>query len=214
MKLISRVALLLLVVTLCACAVAKRTKSVSSAFLSGIDVSKKLENMPFSHSWVWTDVSRDQYHAVIIKPVRVDLLEADSWKDSRSPFLSSPEAYDEKAGEIASYFQEQLVEKIKTYPETRYSVTDVPGAGVLVVEIALTELEFSHPGINAGAIAAPIPGVSQALATITDPHAAFALRLSDSKTGTLIATVADRKFPPIRMIDLNKATVSLSLIHI
>lgn len=37
---------------------------------------------------------------------------------------------------------------------------------------------------------------------------AFAARITDADTGQLIATVADRKFAPVRIVDLNKLTVS------
>jgi hypothetical protein len=43
---------------------------------------------------------------------------------------------------------------------------------------------------------------------ISDPHVAFAARVYDGKTGKLVATAADRKFPPTRLLDLNKVTVT------
>ena len=78
------------------------------------------------------------------------------------------------------------------------------------MEIALTELEFSHPVARAGSLAAPVPGSGAALSSISDPHASFALRVSDP-SGNLAATVADRQFPPARIVDLNKLTVSSSI---
>lgn len=92
----------------------------------------------------------------------------------------------------------------------RIAVTDRPTEGTLVIEIALTELEFSHPVARAGALAAPVPGTGAALSTITDPHVAFAARLTDATTGELVASIADRKFPPMRIVDLNKLTVKSS----
>ncbi len=211
MKKMAVVALFCLVSSLSACAAAGRAKGVDNTFLTDVDVSKKLDNMHFNHSWVWAEVEQGQYHSVIVKPVRLDFLPADSWKKSISAFLVSKAVYDEKAKELAAYFQERLILTLKDYPDAKYKVVDQPGPGVVVVEIALTQLEFSHPITHAGAIVAPVPGAAQALATISDPHAAFALRLTDSETNSLIATAADRKYPPIRIFDLNKVTISSSL---
>ena len=86
----------------------------------------------------------------------------------------------------------------------------LPGPRTIVVEIALTELEFSRPIARAGSMVAPIPGAGAALSMISDPHAAFAARVTDGATGELIATAADRKFPPTRIVDLNKLTVTSS----
>lgn len=150
------------------------------------------------------------YHAVIIKPIRTDLL-ADEWHASMSGFIATKEIYNKKAREVADYFRQQLIEDINNYPNAQYTVADIPGHGVATVEIVLTELEFSHPVARAGTLAIPIPGIGTALSTVSDPHAAFALRLSDSETGKLLVTVGDRKFSPIRLLDLNKLTVCSSV---
>ena len=81
----------------------------------------------------------------------------------------------------------------------------------MVVEIALTELEFSHPLARAGSLVAPVPGAGSALSSISDPHVAFAMRVTDASTGELLFTAADRRFAPTRIIDLNKLTVSSSV---
>jgi len=79
-----------------------------------------------------------------------------------------------------------------------------------VLDIALTELEFSHPIARAGSLASPIPGTGVAVSAVSDPHVAFAMRITDGSTGELLATAADRKFSPIRIVDLNKLTVTSS----
>jgi hypothetical protein len=207
-----RAALLLLCLSLLpACAASNRAKEIPDTFLSDIDRSKKLATMPFDHAWVWTKAKKEAYHSVLIKPVRVDLLPPDAWKSSASSLITSELEYREKSKEIATYFHQQLTEKLQAYPDARLKISQTPGAGIATLEVVFTELEFSHPIVHAGAIAAPIPGAAQALATISDPHAAFALRISDSVSGKLLATVADRKFPPIRIFDFNKVTLSSSL---
>jgi len=49
-----------------------------------------------------------------------------------------------------------------------------------------------------------------AVSAVSDPHVAFAARFSDGGTGKLLATIADRRFPPTRIVDLNKLTVTSS----
>jgi hypothetical protein len=89
-------------------------------------------------------------------------------------------------------------------PGKRFSIVDTPNDKTLIVEIALTELVLSEPLLRVLALAAPVPGVDVALSTISDPHVAFAARFLAPDGVTLLGTVADRRFPPLRVIDLNK----------
>jgi hypothetical protein len=192
------------------CAAKQRVVGVPRTFLEDVNIDKKLENLPFDHSWARPGAKKSSYGQVYFKPVRTDLLPPDAWNNSASMFITGEEDYRAEAKELAKYFREQLIDDVRSAPKKRYTVVNSAGPGVLVVEIALTELEFSHPIARAGALVAPVPGTSAALSTITDPHVAFAARLTDGKTGRLLATAADRKFPPMRIIDLNKLTVTSS----
>lgn len=198
-------------VALGGCTAAERVSSVNDTFLEGSDMSAKRPNLPFDHSWVSAEVKRGNYQLVFIKPVRTDKLPPDAWKRSASYAITSKDDYDEAAARLATYFRGQLREQIKEQPNHEFTLADnSTGPRTLVIEIALTELEFSHPVARAGALAAPIPGTGPALSTITDPHVAFAARITDGPTGRLVATVADRKFPPMRIVDFNKLTVESS----
>ncbi len=190
------------------CSAYKRVADVNPIFLEGVDVHSKIDNLPFDQAWVKDDFDGRKYSKLIIKPIRTDLLTG--WERSMSAFIASKESYDLEARKIADYFHAQLVKDIEEYNDNRILVTEKAGADVLTMEIALTELEFSHPVARAAALAAPVPGTGAALATITDPHAAFAARITDP-SGRLVATVADRKFPPTRIIDLNKLMVTSSV---
>ncbi len=203
---------LLFAIPFCAtvgCAAKDRVTGVPNTFLKDVDITKKLENMPFTHSWVWKEVDPKNYDAVYLPPIKL-AMPSGSWKNSASGWITSEQDYLDEAEKIAEYFRKRIVEEIQQTPSARLGVATSPGPGVVVIEIALTELEFSHPVARAGALAAPIPGTSAALSTVTDPHAAFAARLTDAQTGALIATAADRKFPPTRLLDLNKLTVTSS----
>ena len=197
------------------CSAYRRIDSLSPTFLEDVDTSKKLENLPFMHSWIWNEVdseaeSTNKYKALYIKPIRTDLLPEGSWRSSASAAIVSKEGFMEKADEIAVYFHEQLLSDMRKYKDFKYQIADQPGPGVAVVEIVLTELELSHPVTKAATYASPIPGTGAALGMVTTPHVAFAMRITDGETNQLLVTIADRKFPPTRIVDFNSLTISSS----
>jgi hypothetical protein len=191
------------------CGAYKRIAPVSPTFLEGVDTASTVENLPFDHAWVQPNFDARKYSKLFIKPVRTDLVSDESRTHSFSAFLATKEGYDEAVGQIAEYFRAEIIGAIGEYPGNRITIVDKPGPGVITAEIALTEVEFSHPVARAASLAAPIPGTGAAISAVTDTHAAFALRVTDP-SGKLVATVADRKYPPTRIIDLNKLTVSSS----
>jgi hypothetical protein len=194
---------------LAGCAAYKQVAPISNTFLQDVDVTKKLKNMPFQHSWVWVNDTRQaKFSSIYIPPVVIDTLPPDASLPSLSAFILTDADFRAKAREVADYFREQLIDRIRNYPNNSYQIADRRGRGTAVIEIAITELEFSHPAAYAGTFASPMPGTGAALAAVVQPHAAFALRISDGESGRLIATAADRKFPPLRIADLNQLTVS------
>ncbi len=78
------------------------------------------------------------------------------------------------------------------------------------LELALTEVVFSRPATNLAVMAAPVPGAGAALSMMTAPVVAFAGRFTSPDGRELWGTVADRREPPFRPIDLNKFTVASS----
>ena len=192
------------------CAVRDRITPVSNTFLEDVDTTKRLSTLPYQHSWVSSKFDGRSYRKIFIKPVRVDRLDHDGWTRSASAAITSKDDYVLEASALAAFFRSELIEKVRSFEGGRFQIATRPGPGVAVLELAFTELEFSHPAARAASLASPIPGSGAALSSVTDPHAAFAGRLYDD-TGRLVATVADRKFPPARIIDLNKLTVSSSV---
>jgi hypothetical protein len=196
---------------LAGCSAYKQLAPISNTFLQDVDVTKKLEKMPFQHSWVWAeDTYRGKFKSIYIPAIVIDTLPPDASLPSLSPAILTDADYRAKAREVADYFREQIIDKIKNYPENRFQIVNQRGPQTAVIEMAITELEFSHPGAYAATFASPVPGTGVALSAVTQPHAAFALRITDGETGRLIATAADRKFPPMRIADLNQLTISSS----
>lgn len=195
--------------SLSGCAWKARVETVSPVFLEDVDISSKLETLPFDHSWVRAKFDGRSYRKLHVKEIRTDLLPEDGWMNSYSSVISSAEDYRRESQEIGRYFREQLIEALQEKEPPRFVIVDAPGSDVLTLEIALTELEFSHPVARAASLAAPVPGTGPALSSMTDPHAAFAARLYDG-SGRLVATAADRRFPPARIVDVNKLTATSS----
>ena len=193
---------------LAGCAVGARITTVDNTFLEDVNVESKIENLPFDHAWVNPKFDGRLYSKVYFPAIRVDLLaQNNKWERSIGPIIKNYEEYDAEARQIAAYFHEQITKEFSEYSENRMQLVHAPGPDVITIQLALTELEFSHPLARAAALAAPMPGTGVALATMTDPHMAFAARIY-APGGQLVATAADRKFPPTRIIDLNKLTVT------
>jgi len=190
--------------TVSGCAINNRTKPISNTFLEDRDTTVKDKTLPFDHAWVKQGLPNDYYTKVYFRSVTTSKLPKDEYKASVSTYILSKEDFNKEADLLAAYFQQQLIEKATKYPKATVAVVDKAGPHTLVFDIAFTELEFSHPVTNAGALLIPIPGSAILFSTISNPHQAFAARVYDGKTGELVATAADRKFPPTRLLDVNK----------
>ncbi len=204
-----RILTFLLLLFLVACAAKERVLGrANPTFLEGSEVGHKVENLPFEQAWIKSGFDGRKYTKIYIKPIRTDFL--NQWEKSRSTIISSKEDYDKEAKEMADYFLSKLVKDINEYKGNRFTVSNNTGSNVLTIEIALTELEFSHPIVRAITLAVPIPGTGAVVSSVSDVHVAFALRITNP-SGELVATVADRKYPPMRLIDFNKLTVTSSV---
>lgn len=201
-----------LLLLLCAgCSLKERVSPISPRFLDGVPVESTVDGVPFQHTWLAPRKKKSTtYRSVFVRPVRTDVLDADEWKRSRGLAVTSKEEFDKSAALLARYFRIRLLGELKKVPNPRFELVDSPRRDSLIVEVALTELVLSEPIVRGLGLAAPVPGVDVALSTISDPHAAFAARVFDSDGKTLLGTVADRRFPPVRVIDLNKLRATSS----
>jgi hypothetical protein len=192
------------------CAVKDRTLPISNTFLEDRDVAVVDDELPFNHAWIEPELPRNHYTKVFFRSVAIDRLPKDAYKASKSIYMTSRKQFTVEAQALADYFKEQLIEKVRKYPKGTFVVTDKAEEGAVVFDIAITELEFSHPITRAGAMLVPIPATGVLFDAVSNPHVAFAARVYDGKSGQLIATLADRKYPPARIFDLNKLTITSS----
>ena len=192
------------------CAVQERTKALPSIYLEDRDVTVTDKTLPFKHAWIDPKLPEENYTNVYFRTVTADKLPEGAWEGSKSTFLTKESEYKKLAGELAEYFKAELIQSVSSYPNGVMSVVESPQPRGLILDIAFTELEFSHPIQKAGIMLVPIPGTSVLFNAVSDPHVAFAARIYDAPSGKLIATLADRRFPPTRLFDVNRITLTSS----
>jgi hypothetical protein len=210
-RLLVRLAILPLAVSgMVGCAVKERTNPLPHTYLEGRDMTVVDKTLPFKHAWIDPNLPEEQYTNVWFRTVTADTLPKDSWLASKGTLLSKESEFKKLADDLAAYFKQELIEKVANYKNGVISVVDSAEPRGLIFDIALTELEFSHPIQKAGFMLVPIPASSLVFNTVSDPHVAFAAKVYDAQTGKLIATLADRRFPPTRLLDVNRLTLSSS----
>jgi len=192
------------------CAIKERTQPLPPVFLDGAPLESTIKEVPFKHAWIAKSGKPLKLTSVYIKPIRTDLLPTTEWEKSKSVAIRSQDEFNKSTALLARYFRIKLLSDLKAIKDPRFQIVDVPSPASLVVEIAFTELVLSEPVIRAAALAAPVPGVDFALSAFSDPHLAFAARFTNSDGSRLLATAADRRFPPVRIIDLNKLRATSS----
>jgi hypothetical protein len=192
------------------CAVKERTNPLPHTFLEDRDITVVDKTLPFKHAWIDPELSEERYTNVWFRTVTASSLPKDSWEASKGTLLTKESEYRKLADELAEYFRQELVENVANYKDGVVSVVDSAQPRGLIFDIALTELEFSHPIQKAGFMLVPIPASSLVFNTVSDPHVAFAAKVYDAESGKLIATLADRRFPPTRLLDVNRLTLSSS----
>jgi hypothetical protein len=174
--------------------------------IPGVDRTDKYSNVPFDHTWIAKKFDEKKYTKLIIAPVILEHLSSENQLESTSVFVPTKEAYDKEVNLLAEYTAQSFRKAFAEDPDKRMQVVEQPGPGTLVLEIALTQVIFGHPGVYAGSFASPLPGTGVIASAITQPSVAFEARLKDAQTGEVMATAADRRTPVIRIVDFNQLT--------
>jgi len=176
----------------------------------GIDIQSKLEYLPFNQSWTNQDFDLKKYSRLYIAPVSTRHIKPENWVQSASAYITSEKSYQKEVSGLAEYFREQVIENLKNHEKNRLKIVSAPERGALSLELALTEVIFSHPAAYAGSMASPVPGTSSAVSASIGSSVAFEMRLRDAGSGKVIFTAADRRTPPAKILDLNKFTFTSS----
>jgi hypothetical protein len=185
-------AAVIVLVGLTSCAVQKlATPAPSSEFLkaTGAETSGRISRLPFDHSWRSPVSDPTQYKYIVVKPVSITWLRKEEWEGSKSEFVTDEKIYLKESRALANYWTKSL-RKAFSSPICSYYITDSTAQpGTLVLEVALTEVDFGIPPAGVGTMA-------------------FEARVKDAATGKYIATAADRRATISKVVDLNKDTYS------
>ena len=202
--------LIIVALNILGCSSKEELIAVNKTFLHDVDPNSQIKNLPFDHSWARKDLDRKHYDWIYLAPVRSDLIEPNAWESNISVAILSEEGYKEEVRELAQYFGQQLRKEIQKSFGKRLKFAKKPTKNTVIIETALTEVQFSHPITAAGALAVPVPGAAALTSALSSPHVTFAMRISDGADKKLIATIADRKFPPKRLLDFRKLSATAS----
>jgi hypothetical protein len=192
------------------CAWVQQSAPLPKTFLEGAPHESTLPRVPFTHAWASNARVTQKIEAIYIQPIRTDKLDPECWTLSSGFSITSQEDFNNEVTQLAQFFHQGLSKELeRVYKENpRLRIASVPGPNALNLEIAFTEVVFSRPVTNVAAAAAPVPGVGFAVSALTAPSVAFAARFTSPDGAVLLGTLADRRSPTLRPIDLNKYTVA------
>lgn len=188
----SRFAALLSGILLTGCTVGKiATPAPTSPFLAatGADITARNSRLPFDHSWRSPKVDAASYKYIVVRPVSTKWLRKEQWADSASEYLPDRKRYLRKCGGLAGHWTASLKKAFSSPVCSYYITTSTSQPGTLILEVALTEVNFGRPPAGLG-------------------NMAFEARVKDAATGKTIATVADRRATVSKIADFNQKTLT------
>jgi hypothetical protein len=186
--LILRTAAAVIVLVFTGCTVGKiATPAPISPFLAatGAETSGRIARLPFDHSWRAASADVGRYKNIVVRPVTTKWLRAEQWEDSVSEFMPDRKHYVKQCGVLARSWTTSL-KKAFSSPVCSYYITDSTSQpGTLILEVALTEVNFGRPPAGVG-------------------NMAFEARVKDAATGKYIAIAADRRATISKFAGLDK----------
>lgn len=164
-------------------------------------------DLPFDKVWFKEGVNFSGFKRIYVPGVNTRyMLQDTSWW--QTSFRADQMQQDVKT--VADYMRLHLIDAFKNDPQKRFEVVDAAGPGVLVLDMALTELVPSNPVIEALTLAAPYgSGAAVQVAARSSGNVAtvaFECRMIDGASGDTIAMFADREQAKAAIIDLNALT--------
>ncbi len=182
-----------------------KAKTVArSAFLEkGAGLRPHRERAPFNAVWVSPEFEtvRGKYRGIYISPVTTQYL-----RGVDRPLvtaLEGPKAKDRPVVQTAEIVRNEFSAAFRNAPGGRYQLVGGKGAGVLVLELALVEMNPTNVVGNMVRYGAPGGSV---VAPVTKGNCALEGKLRDSVTGEVLMEFADNeqdKFSVVSLRDLS-----------
>ncbi|MGL4400771.1 MAG: DUF3313 family protein [Luteolibacter sp.] len=163
----------------------------TSSFLAttGTDTTSRNPRLPFDHSWRSPAVDASKYQNIVVRPVSTKWLRKEQWADSASEYVPDRARYLKKSKALANYWTTSLKKAFSSPVCSYYITSDTSRPGTLILEVALTEVNFGRPPAGLG-------------------NMAFEARVKDAATGKTIGTVADRRATVSKIVNFNEKTLT------
>lgn len=145
------------------------------------------------------------FNAVYFAPVNTGYMAKQTWWQEQTPLRQKDMSDDVR--EVAASIRREFSSAVKSHPSRKLALASGPGAGTLVVELALVELVPSKAFWNAASSAAGfvVPGAG-VLSTAGRGSIAIEGRVRNGADNSIIATFKDRRTDKVAPVNLSQYT--------
>lgn len=203
-------------------------------FLVHANELEKLDKLPFEKAWIAPEAAAWRYDSLVVDAVETDRVDPGDWIYSAGTFIPTRESYLDRVQELAEYIQEETSERFEEYrdkprplevsqtvavelvpPPPLASGTPrafapieplTPPSRELRLRLSISEANFGDPVLYGGLLAVPIPAIANLSTAVKAPSLTVEAKLVDGPTGRVIMEILDRRFPQIKIVDINRLT--------
>ncbi len=172
--------------------------AVPTGFLKAHEPTERDHTTLFQRSWKKTDADFSKYRKVYIAPVDTTYTKIKNTRYNERNLFKRPLTDDVKKNAV---FMENSLKKAFTHSKKReWDLISQPKRlrDALIVEAALVEIAPSRPSLEA------VSTVVRGAGVLNNPVTAIEMRVTDARSGKILASFADRDMPPIAILDLAK----------
>ena len=165
---------------------------------------------PFQRVWVSPDHESERFRRIVIPPVEIEHMLANSWWDKMS--TATLFGLDGDAEHLAERLHATVEAAFREDPNHRFEVVEQPDELTLILELALVEVVPNKSVIALGALAAmgggPAVGSPVGFVASRTEHGYMAMegRVRNGGTGKVVAMFTDRESAKTRVLDLQSVT--------
>jgi hypothetical protein len=210
-----------------------------TGFLEHAELLEQPKYTPFDLAWKQPETSGRLYDTLLIEAVRTDQVDQTRWIYSAGTLLRSNDAYIAEVTELADYIQKSVAKRFERHSRAEATATvergipfqpvrnqlspdaadvpaeiaAIPGAvdRKLSVQISIAAVDFGDPLVYGGLLAVPVPGVANLSTAARSPVLTLEARFRDLQTGEVVAELLDRRFPQLKIVDVNRLTLTSAL---
>ena len=186
--------------------IAPKAKPAEKTAFLGDKPMRPRGDIPFHSAWVKTGFNKNNYNRVYIAPVNLSHLKNMSWWNDIEGQVTKTDMK-ERVENIAEHTRGVFKGAFLADPQKKYRVTSRPGAGTLILEIAIIEAIPNKKGfetITRGlGLINPIVGLAGSVARSkgSKSSVAFEARVRDGETNEIVAQFADREQEKVSYIN-------------